>query len=217
MTPANRRVAVAAGGTVLPPLVVIARGLGTRDLLAAVDALAEAGVRAVEVTLDSPDALASLTALAARYGDTIQIGVGTVRTVAAVDQAADAGARFLLSPHLDTDIVGATHRRGLIAVPGAFTPTEIHAAWQAGADVVKVFPLHVAGPPYIRAVREPLADIPMLACGGITAQTGRAYLDAGCVSLGVGLALIDAEAVGAKDWRALTRATRRYLAALEER
>jgi 2-dehydro-3-deoxyphosphogluconate aldolase/(4S)-4-hydroxy-2-oxoglutarate aldolase len=198
---------------VLPNLVVILRGLGTAEVLSAAEALEHAGVQALEVTLDSPDALASIEALAARPAGLL-VGAGTARTLGDVARAADAGAAFLLSPHCDPDLIRATKERGLVSVPGAFTPTEIVAAHAAGADVVKVFPVHTVEPAYVRAVREPLSDIPLLACGGLTAQRSREFLAAGCVSVGVGLGLIDADAAAAGDWAALREGARRYLAEL---
>jgi 2-dehydro-3-deoxyphosphogluconate aldolase/(4S)-4-hydroxy-2-oxoglutarate aldolase len=198
---------------VLPNLVVILRGLGTAEVLSAAEALEHAGVQALEVTLDSPDALASIEALAARPAGLL-VGAGTARTLGDVARAADAGAAFLLSPHCDPDLIRATKERGLVSVPGAFTPTEIVAAHAAGADVVKVFPVHTVEPAYVRAVREPLPDVPLLACGGLTAQRSREFLAAGCVSVGVGLGLIDADAAAAGDWAALREGARRYLAEL---
>lgn len=200
----------------LPSVVVIARGLATADLLAAVDALADAGVRALEVTLNSPGAFESIGALAGRHEDLL-VGAGTVLDQADVARLADAGARFVLSPHVDERIIARTKACGMISVPGAFTPTEVHNARTAGADVVKIFPLHQAGPVHIRALREPLADIAMLACGGLTATAARECLSAGCVAVGVGLGLINADAVAARDWAALGRSASHYLDVLEAR
>ncbi len=198
-------------GTTLPELVVILRGLGPEDVLPAVEAMANAGARAFEVTMNSPDALGSIARLTDRHGDVL-IGAGTVRSPEQARRAADAGARFALSPHTDPEIVDVVKATGMLAVPGAYTPTEIERAWRCGADVVKVFPVQPAGPAYLRAVREALDDVPLLACGGITAELGREYLAAGCVSLGVGLGLLDAGAARRRDWPALGRAVASRLA-----
>jgi 2-dehydro-3-deoxyphosphogluconate aldolase/(4S)-4-hydroxy-2-oxoglutarate aldolase len=199
---------------VLPSLVVIYRGLAPDAVLAATEALLEAGVTAFETTLDSPDALASIGGLARRFGDRVLIGAGTVRSREQVKAAADAGAAFLLSPHLDPEVVAATKDAGLVSVPGAFTPTEAAQARRAGADVVKIFPVGPVGAGYVGQLTTTLPDIPLLAVGGITAELGRACLAAGCLGVGVGVRHIDTAAVTAADWPALTRGARRYVAAL---
>nr|WP_042187482.1 bifunctional 4-hydroxy-2-oxoglutarate aldolase/2-dehydro-3-deoxy-phosphogluconate aldolase [Kibdelosporangium sp. MJ126-NF4]CEL18122.1 4-Hydroxy-2-oxoglutarate aldolase @ 2-dehydro-3-deoxyphosphogluconate aldolase [Kibdelosporangium sp. MJ126-NF4]CTQ90649.1 4-Hydroxy-2-oxoglutarate aldolase (EC 4.1.3.16) @ 2-dehydro-3-deoxyphosphogluconate aldolase (EC 4.1.2.14) [Kibdelosporangium sp. MJ126-NF4] len=196
--------------TTLPSVVVILRGLDPDDVLSATDALREAGVGAVEVTLNSPNALTSLARLISTHPQ-YMVGAGTVRTVRHVRAVAELGARFVLSPHTDAELITATKNHGLLSIPGAFTPTEIEQAWNYGADVVKVFPVHTVGPAYLRAVREPLDNIPLLACGGLTAELGRACLAAGCHALGVGIGLLDQRAVRERDWPAVTRAARRYL------
>ncbi|WP_255946275.1 bifunctional 4-hydroxy-2-oxoglutarate aldolase/2-dehydro-3-deoxy-phosphogluconate aldolase [Streptomyces odontomachi] len=201
----------------LPEVVAILRGLAPERAVPAVGALVDAGIRAFEITMNSPGALTSIERLAARYGADVRVGAGTVRSVDQVGQVAAAGGTFALSPHTDTGIIAACRESGLLSVPGAFTPTEIEHAWRSGADVVKVFPVQPAGPGYLRAVRDPLDDVPLLACGGLTAEVGRECLAAGCVSLGVGLGLFDADAVGRDDWAALGRSAAGYLEALGPR
>ncbi|MER6463815.1 bifunctional 4-hydroxy-2-oxoglutarate aldolase/2-dehydro-3-deoxy-phosphogluconate aldolase [Streptomyces sp. NPDC001288] len=196
--------------TPLPQLVVILRGLGPQDVLPAVAAMADAGARAFEVTMNSPDALRSIARLTERHHNVL-IGAGTVRTPQQARQAAAAGARFALSPHTDPALIRAVKDTGMLCVPGAYTPTEIERAWRCGADVVKVFPCQPSGPAHVRAVREALDDVPLLACGGITEELGPQYLSAGCVSLGVGLGLLDAGAVRSRDWPALGAAVARRL------
>jgi 2-dehydro-3-deoxyphosphogluconate aldolase/(4S)-4-hydroxy-2-oxoglutarate aldolase len=199
----------------LPDAVVIYRGIAPGEVYAATEALLGAGLTAFEVTLDSPGALKSIAGLAERYAGRAQVGAGTVRTVPQVGEAAAAGASFLLSPHLDAAVVAATKEAGLLSVPGALTPTEAVQARQAGADVVKIFPVGpVGGAAYVAQLRQPLGDIPLLATGGVTARMGRACLDAGCLGVGVGVGLIDPGAVRDRDWDRLTAAARRYTAVL---
>ncbi len=198
----------------LPTVIIIYRGLPTPDVLAATEALLEVGLSAFEVTLDSPEPLKAIGAMIQHFGNDVAVGAGTVRRVRDVESAAHAGASFLLSPHLDQEIVAATKAAGLISIPGAYTPTEVCHAWEAGADMVKVFPLQPAGPQYIRYLLEPLRDIRLLASGGVSADIGRACLDAGCATLGVGAGLLDRQAVMLQDWKALQVAGTRFLARL---
>ncbi|WP_327590695.1 bifunctional 4-hydroxy-2-oxoglutarate aldolase/2-dehydro-3-deoxy-phosphogluconate aldolase [Nonomuraea sp. NBC_00507] len=197
----------------LPELLIIYRGLGPDDVLAASDALYATGVTAFETTMDSPGALTSIAGLSRRFGDAL-IGAGSVRTPAHVKAAADAGAAFLLSPHLDEEMVAATKAAGLVSIPGAFTPTEVVRAHAAGADLVKIFPIAPAGAEYVRQLRQPLPDVPLLATGGLTAELARQCLLAGCATVGVGAGLIDADAVRDGDWDRLAHGALRYLAVL---
>jgi 2-dehydro-3-deoxyphosphogluconate aldolase / (4S)-4-hydroxy-2-oxoglutarate aldolase len=201
----------------LPDLVVIYRGLTTQEVCAATEALLGAGVTAFETTVDSPDAFGSIAALHARFADHARIGAGTVRTTDDVRSAADAGASFLLSPHVDPDVIAATKRAGLLSVPGAFTASEVLRAHLSGADVVKIFPVGPVGASYVAQLRGPLDDVPMLVSGGITAELGRQCLTAGCASVGVSVELIDAPATRDRDWARLAASTTRYLAALRDR
>lgn len=195
-----------------PQVVVIYRGMPPADVLEATAALVEAGVTAFEVTLNSPEPLEVISALAARFAGRALVGAGTVRGRGQVKAAQDAGATFIVSPDLDEDVVAATKSAGLVSIPGAYTPSEITRAWRAGADLVKVFPVQPAGVDYLRQIRQPLDDIPLFASGGVTAEIGRDCLAAGCVSLGVGAPFIDGDAVRDRDWGALADSGRRYLA-----
>ncbi|MEO3795585.1 bifunctional 4-hydroxy-2-oxoglutarate aldolase/2-dehydro-3-deoxy-phosphogluconate aldolase [Nonomuraea sp. B10E15] len=198
----------------LPDLLIIYRGLDTDDVLAAGDTLHAAGVTAFETTMDSPDALASIAGLARRLGGGALVGAGSVRTPDQVKAAADAGASFLLSPHLDQAVIATTKAAGLISIPGAFTPTEVVQAHAAGADIVKIFPIAPFGASYVGQLRQPLPDIPLLATGGVTAELGRQCLLAGCATVGVGVGLIDADAIRDKNWKRLADSARRYLTVL---
>ncbi|MGP3968784.1 bifunctional 4-hydroxy-2-oxoglutarate aldolase/2-dehydro-3-deoxy-phosphogluconate aldolase [Streptomyces sp. 6N223] len=200
----------------LPDVLIIYRGLTPDAVCEATEALLGEGLTAFEVTLDTPNALDAIAALADRFADSVHVGAGTVRAVADVKNAAAAGATFLLSPHLDPDVVAATKDAGLTSVPGAFTPTEAVRARAAGADLVKIFPIGPVGASYIRQLRQPLPDIPLLATGGVTAALGRQCLRAGCAGVGVGVGLIDPTAVSERHWPSLAASARRYLAVLRQ-
>jgi 2-dehydro-3-deoxyphosphogluconate aldolase / (4S)-4-hydroxy-2-oxoglutarate aldolase len=166
------------------PVIAILRGHDPTAVARIVDGLVAGGVTTIEVTLDSPGALASITSLASRGG--VIAGAGTVLSEQAAVTAIDAGAAFLVAPHVDRRVVDAAASRGVAMLPGALTPTEIITAWQAGAAAVKLFPAGVLGPAYLAAVRAPLSHIPLVATGGIDDRNAAAFLAAGSVALGVG-------------------------------
>jgi 2-dehydro-3-deoxyphosphogluconate aldolase / (4S)-4-hydroxy-2-oxoglutarate aldolase len=151
--------------------------------------LAEAGVRVVEITLDGEDALGAIERTRAR-GD-VTVIAGTVREPHQVDAAVAAGADAIVAPTLSLAVLERAAALATPAIPGALTPTEIDAAWRAGAALVKLFPARLGGPGYVRAVLAPLAGVPLLATGGVDAANARDYLDAGAVAVGVGSGLGD--------------------------
>jgi 2-dehydro-3-deoxyphosphogluconate aldolase/(4S)-4-hydroxy-2-oxoglutarate aldolase len=175
------------------------------------EALLAGGVSVVEVTLNTPGALDMLTALAKHFGDRMAIGAGTVMSPEEVRQALDAGARFIVSPHTDPAVIEAARSAGAPAAPGAFTPTEIVRAWQAGASVVKVFPVGSVGPRYLRDVLAPLTQIPLLPTGGVTLENAAEFIRAGARGLGLGSDLVAPKAVAARDFASITERAGRFV------
>jgi len=159
------------------------------DVDARVAAAAAAGVGVVEITLDTPDAAGAIARARAR-GD-VSVLAGTVRRPEQVDEAAAAGAEAVVSPALSATVLERARALGVPAVPGALTPTEIEAAWRAGAALVKLFPGSLGGPRYVRDVLAPLAGVPLIVTGGVTADNAADFLAAGAVAVGVGSALDD--------------------------
>ena len=187
-------------GVVDVGVVAIARNLTAEKVPDVADGLLRGGVRAFELTLNEPenDALEALSA-AARHaeGTALEIGAGTVLTLEAAERAIDAGATFLVSPHVDPELIEWAVERGIPFLPGAFTPTEILAAWRAGAPAVKLFPASVAGPAFVREFRGPFPHIPLLPTGGVTVETAPDFIGAGAVAVGLGSWLIgDGEPAG---------------------
>ncbi len=154
-----------------------------RDAAEAVDALVGAGLSIVEITLDSPDALAQIEAVAAR-GD-VTVLAGTVRMPEQVDEAVAAGAEAVVCPAFSGAVVARAHHHAVPVIPGALTPTEIEAAWRAGAAMVKLFPARLGGPEYVADVLKPLADVRLLCTGGVTVENAADYLAAGAAAVGV--------------------------------
>lgn len=172
-------------------IVAILRGCEPERVPAIVGALADGGVRLLEITLNSSGALDLIRLLGERMGDRVLVGAGTVLTVAEAEMAIDAGARFIVSPSLDADTIRITKERGAVSIPGAFTATEVLAAWRGGADIVKVFPASV-GANYLRDLRGPLPQIPLMPTGGLNLQNIREFRAAGAVAYGIGSALVTA-------------------------
>lgn len=171
------------------PLVAILRGLPPADALPVGQALFDAGLRLIEVPLNSPDPLRSIETLARHLPGAV-IGAGTVTSADEVRQLQAAGARLVVSPHFDPAVVRASVSRGLLSLPGVFTPSEAFAAWQAGAHALKLFPAEAAPPPVLKALRAVLPPtLRLLPVGGITPALLRPYREAGAAGFGLGSAL----------------------------
>jgi 2-dehydro-3-deoxyphosphogluconate aldolase/(4S)-4-hydroxy-2-oxoglutarate aldolase len=184
------------------------------NLQAVVNALGSGGLHAVEVTMTTRGALDALTALGTASGEASLIGAGSVLDAETARLAILAGARFVVAPTFSLALVELCHRYDVAAIPGAFTPTEVLAAWQAGADLVKLFPANGLGPRYLEDLRGPLPQLRLVPTGGVTADNAGAYLAAGAVAVGVGGALIDRSAVARGNYDVLTREARRLVQAI---
>ncbi len=172
-------------------VIAILRGQRAEHLDAVLDTLVEAGIRSLEVTLNTPDALGALARAVTRLGSTgVALGAGTVRTPADADAALGAGAQFLVCPHTDPALGERARRAGAGWLPGAFTATEIMTAWGYGATAVKLFPARLGGPRYLRDLREPLNDIPIVPTGGVAPDTVADWFAAGAVAVGAGGPLV---------------------------
>jgi 2-dehydro-3-deoxyphosphogluconate aldolase/(4S)-4-hydroxy-2-oxoglutarate aldolase len=168
-------------------VIAIGRRLQPSSILPIAEALTAGGVRAFEVTMDSPNAIVAVTALAREYSNgPLVLGAGTVLDIPTAAAAVDAGARFLVTPHIDLELIQWAVEREIPIFPGAFTPTEILAAWRAGASAVKLFPASAVGPKFVREMRGPFADIPLIPTGGVSRQNAGAFIAAGALGVGVG-------------------------------
>jgi len=174
-------------------IVAIFRGVSAEDLVSVAGILAEEGIRVMEVALSEPQALPALRHLrAAMAGQDLLIGAGTVVTVDLARKALDAGADFLITPHVAPDVIKFAVQAGVPVLPGALTPTEVYTAMQLGAELVKIFPAASMGPGHIKALLGPYPGARMVPTGGITPENANEYLRAGAVALGVGGGLVDA-------------------------
>ena len=196
------------------PLVAILRAAGAGRFLEVGRVLYEAGVRGIEVTLTSEGALEAFGRLREELPGDALLGVGTVRSVADAELAVAAGAGYLVAPDLRPEVVGWAVERGLPVVPGALTPTEVAAAWAAGATAVKVFPVSaVGGPAYVKALRAPLPEVPLVPTGGVGIDDIGAYLAAGAAAVGLGSPLFGDAGDPDGDLAALVDRARRAVAA----
>lgn len=167
-------------------------------------ALIAGGVTAIEVTMTTPNALDGISRLARELGDQAMIGVGTVLDAQTCRKAIDAGAEYVVSPAFDEAVHVTAKEKGKLSLPGAMTPTEILRAWNAGADVVKVFPSTALGPGYFKDVLAPLPHVRLMPTGGVDVKNVAEWLKAGAVCVGAGANLVPKEAVAKRDWAAIT-------------
>jgi 2-dehydro-3-deoxyphosphogluconate aldolase/(4S)-4-hydroxy-2-oxoglutarate aldolase len=169
-------------------VIAVLRGFGPHRVESIAGVLRRSGINAVEITMDSPDAVTSIERC---LGEDAVVGAGTVMSVPDAEAAFAAGAAFLVAPHTDLDVVRWATEREIPIIPGALTPTEVATAWRAGATAVKIFPASVGGPGLLRAIRGPFGELPLIPTGGITASNAGAFLAAGAVAVGVGGWLTD--------------------------
>ena len=180
-----------------------------------VTVLIEAGITAVEVTLNSPGALDSINRLASRFGSHIAVGAGTVLRANEVEAAADAGARFIVSPNRNAKVIATTKRLGLVSLPGCFTPSEVVEALDAGADAIKIFPAQSLGVGFIKAIRGPLPNARLVPTGGVTPEAARGYIVAGAWAVGVGSELLGPDVRSADKLEALRQRALAFVAAVK--
>ena len=207
----SRRAAVTAKVEALGVVAVI-RLKDPARLRAVVDAMMEGGVRALEVTMTVPRAIELIRELAPALPAGFLLGAGTVTDPVTARAVIDAGASFVVSPVFRPDVIAACHERDVPAMPGCFSPTEILAAHECGADIVKVFPATMLGPQFIKDVRAPLPQVKLMPTGGVTLDNAGDWIRAGAVAVGLGSALIDAAAIDGNRLDVITANARRVVA-----
>jgi len=203
-------------------LIAILRGVKVAQVVATAEALYRGGIRLAEVTLDHSsdasreEALQCIRLIAKELCGSVLVGAGTVLTAAQAGQAVAMGALYIVSPDTNPDVIRQTKALGALAVPGAFTPTEVAAAHAAGADFVKLFPAGTFGSEYVKAIRAPLPHIPLLAVGGVNLENIAAFLRAGVVGFGIGGNLVDKRLVNEGRFDELEALSRRFVLAVRE-
>ena len=191
-------------------VVAVLRGADPDTVVDTADALREGGVTAIEITADTPGAMEIIRDVVDAVGGETLVGAGTVLDAQTARNALLAGAEFVVSPGLDVETVETCNRYGAPVAPGVMTPTEAVRAFEAGADIVKVFPASTLGPDHLSAMKGPLGQIPMMPTGGVDLDNVEAFVEAGASVVGAGSALVDDDAVAAGDFDAVTERARAF-------
>jgi 2-dehydro-3-deoxyphosphogluconate aldolase / (4S)-4-hydroxy-2-oxoglutarate aldolase len=192
-------------------IVAVVRAPEPAGLVEVIRALAAGGVNVAEVTLTVPNALEVVREAKKALGDSVLLGAGTVLDPETCRAAVLAGAEFIVSPTLNLDVIRVCRRYDKLVMPGALTPTEILTAWEAGADIVKVFPAEVVGPAFFKAMRGPLPQIRLMPTGGVDLTTAADFVKAGACCLGIGSQLVDPKLVAAREFDRLQALAARYV------
>ncbi|RUL87527.1 bifunctional 4-hydroxy-2-oxoglutarate aldolase/2-dehydro-3-deoxy-phosphogluconate aldolase [Tautonia sociabilis] len=193
-------------------IVAVVRSESGEQLTEVVRALADGGVTAAEITFTVPGATEVIRAVREAMGDRIVLGAGTVLDPETARAALLAGAEFLVSPTVNTEVITLCRRYDKAIMPGAFTPTEVLSAWEAGADIVKIFPADVGGPSYLKALRGPLPQVRVMPTGGVDLNTAESFLKAGACCLGVGSSLVEPAAIRSGDFSRIRSLAEQYVA-----
>jgi 2-dehydro-3-deoxyphosphogluconate aldolase/(4S)-4-hydroxy-2-oxoglutarate aldolase len=193
-------------------IVAVVRAESGELLSKVVKALADGGVTAAEITFTVPDAIDVIKQVRAEVGGAVVLGAGTVLDPETARAALLAGAEFIVSPIVNVDVIKLCRRYDKVVMPGAFTPTEVVAAWESGADVVKIFPAELGGPAYLKALRGPLPQVKLMPTGGVDLNTAEPFLRAGACCLGIGSSLVEPKAVASGDFDRLRLLASKYKA-----
>jgi 2-dehydro-3-deoxyphosphogluconate aldolase/(4S)-4-hydroxy-2-oxoglutarate aldolase len=191
-------------------IVAVVRSQDSQQLVEVVRALADGGVNVVEITMSVPNALDVLKQVRQALGDRVLLGAGTVLDPETARAVLLAGAEYIVSPTVNLEVIRLCQRYDKLVMPGAFTPTEILGAWEAGADIVKVFPAEVVGPAFFKALRGPLPQIRVMPTGGVDLTTAAAFLKAGACCLGIGSQLVEPEAVAKRNFDRIRDLAKQY-------
>ena len=197
-------------------VVAVVRVGSAREALEVCPAIARGGVKPVEVTMTVPNAIDVIKEFKSTVKDEVLVGAGTVLDPETARAAILAGVDYIVTPTLNLKVIEMCHRYGKVVIPGAFTPTEILTAWEAGADIVKVFPAGVAGPQYLKDIKGPLPQVRLLPTGGVTLENTPDFIKAGAVAVAVGTALVDKKLVAEKRFDLITEKARQFVEAVRK-
>ena len=193
-------------------VIALIRANSSDSLLECARALAAGGLNAIELTMTTPGAIEMTTKVARELPDLL-LGLGTVLDAATARAGIDAGAKFIVTPAVRPEVIAVCKERGVPVLSGALTPTEAYTAWELGADVIKIFPAEFFGPAYIKSLKAPFPHIEFLPTGGVTPETVGDFLRAGAFATAAGSALVAASALKARDWAAITKRAKEFVAA----
>ena len=197
-------------------IVAVVRSQDSRQLVEVARALADGGVHVIEITMTVPHALDVLRQVRDALGDHILLGAGTVLDPETARAVFLAGAEYIVSPTVNVEVIKLCQRYNKLVMPGAFTPTEILTAWEAGADIVKVFPAENLGPAFFKAMRGPLPQIRLMPTGGVDLNTASEFLKAGACALGIGGQMVEPKAVANRDFDRLRDLAKQYVSIVKQ-
>ena len=196
------------------PLIGIIRGAETNAVEGAVAAALSGGLKTLEITLNRPEAVDQIARIRNRFAGEVELGAGTVLDEDSAKRAIEAGAQFIVSPAVLPDVIEYCRARSIPVFPGALSPTEVLNAFRAGAEMVKVFPIRSLGPDYIKSLKGPFPQIPLMPTGGVTPESVPHYLRAGADALGIGGELFRREWLAQKDWVSIEKKAKAYVQAM---
>ncbi len=196
-------------------LVAVIRAEKADQAISIARAVADGGIVSIEITMTVPDAINVIKEVHKVLGGRILLGAGTVMDAENARLAIKAGAEFIVSPILNTDVIRVCRKHSIIAIPGAFTPTEIFAAWISGADIVKLFPASIGGPELLKDLRGPFPQIKFMPTGGVTLENVGRFIRAGAVAVAVGGNIVDKKAVSLGKFEVISENSRKFLDAIE--
>lgn len=197
-------------------IVAVVRSPDHQQLVEVCRALADGGVTVVEITMTVPNALDVLRQVRQTLGDRVLLGAGTVLDPETARAVLLAGAEYIVSPTVNVEVIRLCQRYDKLVMPGAFTPTEILTAWEAGADIVKVFPAEVVGPAFFKALKGPLPQVRLMPTGGVDLKTAAEFLKAGACCLGVGGQLVEPKAVAERNFDRIRDLARQYITIVKQ-
>lgn len=197
-------------------IVAIMRAKSSEQLIAAADAIKAGGVMVIEVTMTTPGALGVIEAAKTRYGEDVLFGAGSVLDTETARAAILAGADFVVAPTLNLDMVALCNRYSIPVMPGCYTPTEALTAWEAGADMIKLFPASVGGADFVKAILAPLPHLEIVPVGGVNLDTAANFIHKGAAALGVGSSLVNQKLLDAGDLDELTRRAKAFITEVQK-
>lgn len=184
-------------------------------LIKVAEAIHDGGVKAIEITMTVPNAIDTIELASKEIGNKVLVGVGSVLNSEMAQKAIDAGAQYVVSPIFKKEIINTAHRNEIPAMPGTFTPTEAQLAWEAGADVIKIFPADVLGMSYIKGIKAPMPHLKVMPTGGVSLTNAGEWLKAGACAVGVGSALLDKKAIMEENYSVLTKNAEQIMKSIE--
>ncbi len=197
-------------------IVAVIRLSDAEKLQNIISSLEKGGIKALEITMTTPNAIGIIKDLSEKLDDNFLIGAGTVLDGETAEKVINAGAQFVVSPILNPDVISMSHKYDKVCIPGAFSPTEILSAWNLGADVVKIFPATALGPGFFKDIHGPLPDIRMTPTGGVSLENAAEFIKAGAYCLGVGTALLNKKMIADGDWDGLADRAARFVAEIKK-